>query len=256
MRLGASEAANWVKLLQPLADDEWIVAHRGSEWLGLAPDLEEDLALSSINQDEMGHAYFYYTLLTELGEQSPEHLVFRRTASQWRHARILERPNGDWAQMVAVRYFYDVLDDMRLEALSQVSWQPLQDGVRKIRREESYHLEHFSTWFEMLATGTDESRRRLLRAILETWPHLGDLFSWGSSDAFLMTLGLDPLRPPVLQRAWEDRVARKLETLDISWPGSVPPLAADGRKGEHTDDFAHLLAVMTEVESSEQTAQW
>ncbi|HYU57528.1 MAG TPA: Phenylacetic acid catabolic protein, partial [Actinomycetota bacterium] len=47
-------------LLLALADDELIIGHRHSEWTGWAPHIEEDLAFSSIAQDEMAHARLLY----------------------------------------------------------------------------------------------------------------------------------------------------------------------------------------------------
>ena len=46
------------------ADDELVMGHRESEWLGMAPEIEEDVAFGSISQDEVGHALFYYNLLS------------------------------------------------------------------------------------------------------------------------------------------------------------------------------------------------
>ncbi|PSR36961.1 MAG: phenylacetate-CoA oxygenase subunit PaaI [Sulfobacillus thermosulfidooxidans] len=252
----AQDVPHWIALLQPIADDEWIIAHRGSEWLGLAPDLEEDLAFSSINQDKMGHAQYYYALLEELGEKTPEDMVYGRSKEQWRHAVVLETAHGDWARLVALRYFYEVFDALRLERLSTASWQPLQDGVRKIRREEAYHLQHFTTWFEMLATGTEESRHRLREAIADLWPLLGGLFLWGPSEHFLTAIGLDSLRGSELQRSWETHVAEKMRSMDLPWPGALSSPVLDGRLGEHSPDMHDLLQVMTEVRRSEPAAHW
>ena len=52
-------------LIMALADDELILGHRHSEWTGWAPHLEEDLAFSSIAQDEMAHARLLYRLARE-----------------------------------------------------------------------------------------------------------------------------------------------------------------------------------------------
>jgi ring-1,2-phenylacetyl-CoA epoxidase subunit PaaC len=38
------------------ADDELVLGWRDSEWTGVAPFLEEDVAFSSIAQGEIGHA--------------------------------------------------------------------------------------------------------------------------------------------------------------------------------------------------------
>ena len=43
-------------VLLRIADDELILGWRDSEWTGIAPFLEEDVALSSIAQNEIGHA--------------------------------------------------------------------------------------------------------------------------------------------------------------------------------------------------------
>ena len=56
------------ELLYQLADDDYLYSYRGSEWLGLAPHIEEDVAFSSITQDTMGHATLYYNLLQDIGE--------------------------------------------------------------------------------------------------------------------------------------------------------------------------------------------
>ena len=46
-----------------IADDELVLGWRDSEWTGIAPMLEEDVALSSIAQNEIGHARALYQLL-------------------------------------------------------------------------------------------------------------------------------------------------------------------------------------------------
>ena len=49
-------------LLLAIADDELILGWRNSEWTGIAPFLEEDVAFSSIAQNEIGHARALYEL--------------------------------------------------------------------------------------------------------------------------------------------------------------------------------------------------
>ena len=53
------------ELLLGLADDELVLGWRDSEWTGIAPVLEEDVAFSSIAQNEIGHARAVYELLTD-----------------------------------------------------------------------------------------------------------------------------------------------------------------------------------------------
>ena len=49
-------------LLLTMADDEFVIGFRDSEWTGIAPMLEEDVAFSSLAQDEIGHARLLYEL--------------------------------------------------------------------------------------------------------------------------------------------------------------------------------------------------
>src|SRR5256885_1087110 len=52
-------------LLLTIADDELVLGWRNSEWTGIAPFLEEDVAFSSIAQNEIGHARALYQLKAE-----------------------------------------------------------------------------------------------------------------------------------------------------------------------------------------------
>ena len=49
-----------IDLLLALADDEFLLGYWNSEWTGVAPILEEDVASSSIAPDEIGHARLIY----------------------------------------------------------------------------------------------------------------------------------------------------------------------------------------------------
>ncbi len=57
------------ELLLQMADDDLVIGHRDSEWLGIAPEIEGDIAFSSVSQDEVGHATFLYGLVEELTGQ-------------------------------------------------------------------------------------------------------------------------------------------------------------------------------------------
>ena len=78
-----------------LADDDLMYAFRGSEWLGLAPHIEEDVAFSSISQDSMGHAAMYYQLLEDLNAGNANDLAHSRPASERRNSILTERVNGE-----------------------------------------------------------------------------------------------------------------------------------------------------------------
>src|SRR5262249_105718 len=80
--------------LLELADDELILGWRNSEWTGIAPLLEEDVAFSSIAQNEIGHARAWYELAArELGTTADE-LAFDRRPEEYRCSRLRAPPRG------------------------------------------------------------------------------------------------------------------------------------------------------------------
>src|SRR5919197_4944104 len=76
------------ELLLAMADDEFVLGFWDSEWTGIAPLLEEDVAFSSLAQDEIGHARAFYELLAELDGGDPDRIAFGREPSEYRQARL------------------------------------------------------------------------------------------------------------------------------------------------------------------------
>jgi ring-1,2-phenylacetyl-CoA epoxidase subunit PaaC len=139
------------QLLLPIADDELVLGWRNSEWTGIAPFLEEDVAFSSIAQNEIGHARALYELVAdELGTTADE-LAFDRSPDEYRHSRLVElRLVPDWARTIARHYLYEAADRERVEAL-KASDDPAVAGLAaKIDREEAYHRMHAEMWFERI----------------------------------------------------------------------------------------------------------
>ena len=74
--------------------------------------------MSSIAQDELGHAAALYGLLGELTGTDPDALAYDREPDEYRHCRLLDHGRGDWAMTIARRFLYDTSDVVRLEALA------------------------------------------------------------------------------------------------------------------------------------------
>ncbi|SEN52292.1 1,2-phenylacetyl-CoA epoxidase subunit PaaC [Lihuaxuella thermophila] len=243
-------------LLFQLADDELTLGHRDSEWLGLCPDIEGDVAFSSIAQDEVGHAVFFFDLLHELGEEDPDSLAFNRSSKARRNGVLLERGNGDWAYSVARHYFYDLFEDLRLQAIADSSYLPLAHGAAKIRREEVYHLMHMHLWFTRLGKAGGEAKERLEKAVQSIWPELGGLLSFGLHEQELLKHGIISFDTHELRRRWTSRMKAAFSEAGLMWPGEIPEPRMDGRKGEHSEELDELLSTMTEVYRMDPAANW
>src|SRR4051812_50035528 len=105
-----------MRWLLEIADDELVLGWRDSEWTGIAPLLEEDVAFSSIAQNEIGHARALYELVA--GEQgtTADELAFDRAPEEYRCTRLVELPLLDWEKTIARHYPYGQADPARPRA--------------------------------------------------------------------------------------------------------------------------------------------
>jgi ring-1,2-phenylacetyl-CoA epoxidase subunit PaaC len=210
------------ELLLGLADDELVLGWRDSEWTGIAPVLEEDVAFSSIAQNEIGHARAIYQLLAE----DADALAFDRSPEEYRSSQLVElRFVPDWARTIARRVLYEAADELRLRRL-MASDDPAVAGLAaKIDREEAYHRMHAELWRERLR---DEPR--YLAAVDELFPYL------------LAMAEPDDHEPLIAQFE----------------PKTVPSNAVlqAHRRGAHADGWPELWNEMTEVRRSVPGASW
>ncbi len=133
--------------LLAIADDELVLGWRDSEWTGIAPVLEEDVAFSSIAQNEIGHARAIYELLSE----DADALAFDRAPDEYRCSPFVElRFVPDWAHTIARRVLYEAADEIRLRALMGSKDEAVAGLAAKIDREEAYHRMHAEMWHERL----------------------------------------------------------------------------------------------------------
>jgi ring-1,2-phenylacetyl-CoA epoxidase subunit PaaC len=242
-------------LLLTLADDDFVLGFWDSEWTGIAPMLEEDVAFSSLSQDEIGHARAYYELLAALTGRDADGIAFGRRPDEYRHCRLLDHPRTDWAFSVARRYLYDTADAVRLEALASSSYRPLADLVAKIRREETYHLMHADAWLRRLAQGGEEPRERLDRALALLWPDATTVFTPLTEETELIAAGILGRSTTEQLTEWKARLERAFRQLGIPTTALAPP-GPDGRGPDHGDDFRWLWGEFTAVANLEREAVW
>ena len=140
----------WTERLIELADDELILGWRDSEWTGIAPTLEEDVAFSSIAQNEIGHARALYTLAArDLGTTADE-LAFDRDPSEYRCSALVRPRLMDWAHTIARHWLYETADELRLAALKASDDPEVAGLAAKMDREEVYHRMHAQMWADRL----------------------------------------------------------------------------------------------------------
>jgi len=241
------------ELILSAADDEFVIGFWDSEWTGIAPMLEEDVATSSIAQDEIGHARALYELLAELTDDDPDRIAYGREPADYRHAALLNHSRGDWAFTVARRYLYETADAVRLAALEHSTHEPLAVLVGKMRREETYHLLHADAWLRRLADGGPQTRDRLAAALQSIWADAQQVFAPLAAEEELLRDGLLPRSMEALHGEWQARVRPVLEPIVGQLPEAVP--SPDGRT-RRTADFLWLHGEFTSVSRAEAGAMW
>ncbi|HSK15295.1 MAG TPA: 1,2-phenylacetyl-CoA epoxidase subunit PaaC [Gaiellaceae bacterium] len=212
-------------LVLAFADDELILGWRDSEWTGVAPFLEEDVAFSSIAQGEIGHARALYELVAGIrGAGDADALAFDREPDDYRCAPFVELDLAhDWARTIARHWLYESADQVRIEALKESAWPELAGLAGKMDREEAYHRIHARMWAERMRA-SEQTRGRFEEAVAELWPYALGLLPEQQRGRLCELTGLDPV-----------------EAVE---------------RGTHTDELRPLWEEMTMVRRSAPGASW
>lgn len=245
------------ELLYKMADDQLIIGHRNSEWTGLGPILEEDIAFSSMAQDKLGHALALYTILHEqLGEEQPDTIAFTRNERDFRCCHLVEYPIGGYDFSLLRHFLFDTAEYLRFEMLASSAFEPLAQVARKVRGEIKYHVLHAHTWVKQLGSATEESRARMQSALNETLPLALGIFEVSPFEAELIDNSIFA-GEQALRSRWLDVIAPVVAEAGLVLPDvqSQTP-SYGGRQGYHTEHLQPLLDEMTEVFRIDPAAEW
>ena len=175
------------ELVYKMADDLIVIGHRNSEWTGLGPLLEEDIAFSSMAQDKIGHSQALFQILHELGEPEPDMNAFMRQANKFHNAQFLELQNDDYDFSTIRHFLFDHADQLRFDNLANSSFEPLAKVARKIKGELKYHVFHADIWLNKLGNGTEESKARMQSSINHAWDYALGMFEEGDFEKELIS---------------------------------------------------------------------
>lgn len=235
-----------------LGDDALILAQNLCGWVARAPELEEDVALGNIALDLLGHARSLLRYAGSHDGRSEDDLAYWRDERAFRSAWLFELPNGDFAhtiarQLLASTYLLELYRDLA------ASTDPVLSAVAaKAEKEVDYHRDHAVQWTLRLAGGTEESRRRFLIGLDDTWPYLDELFR---DEPLHDRLEGIAVLPSSLRGRVDDVLAAVLREEDVAVP-SIPSSSAGGRQGRHHPAFGPLLAEMQVLARRHPGATW
>ncbi|MFB6360924.1 MAG: 1,2-phenylacetyl-CoA epoxidase subunit PaaC [Halobacteriales archaeon] len=244
--LGDPERAAVEAFLFGIADDEFVHGERLKQWLTVAPTLEEDNVLTSIAQDELGHARLWYELLAESGQGTLDELAIDRSAADRRNTVLVEPEHADFADTVIRMLCYDTAEQLLLEALAESEFQPISERATVADQEETFHREHSDRWQSVMEHAQPgEGQERLRRAVRDNLRHCGDLFAFESPE-LLARSGVIGSSLEELEREWQATVLPALSSLPVEMTidelsGLIDEDSLNGRHGHHTHEFGPFV---------------
>ncbi|WP_143308633.1 1,2-phenylacetyl-CoA epoxidase subunit PaaC [Chitinophaga vietnamensis] len=245
-------------LIIKMADDELILGHRNSEWTGLGPVMEEDIAFSSMAQDKIGHAWALYRALEEhLGGSDPDRFAFIRKEEAFKCSHFVEMPNGQYDFSLMRHFLFDHAETVRYESLHSSSFTPFQLLSRKVKGELKYHTLHANAWIMQLCRAGEDSYERMSAAMEEAFALAAGLFEPSAEyEEILIAEKVYPGEKELFNR-WLDRIYPVLVKASLNLPDmdTLQPVYG-GRKGQHTPHLAPLLKEMGEVFNQDTNASW
>lgn len=248
--------ARLFEYLLRLGDNCLILSQRLGEWCGHGPVLEEDIALTNVALDLLGHARFWLSYAGEVegAGRDEDKLAFLRDAGEFRNVLLVEQPNGDYAMTTARQFLFDGWHFHLLTALQSSTDERVASIAQKALKEVTYHLERSTDWVIRLGDGTEESHRRMQTAINELWTYTGELFEMDEIDAEMLARGIGTdlvsLRP-----LWTETVEKTFAEATLDVP-AAKWMQGGGKRGVHTEKLGYVLAEMQFLQRAYPGAQW
>jgi len=255
IRLEATPAQAY---LLRIGDTCLVHAQRLAEWSGHAPILEEDIALTNLALDLVGQAR---AVLTHVGAASgfdEDQLAFLRGERDFRNLTLVELPGRRGG-----RDFADtVLRNLLVAAWLHVLWSRLQASsdtevaaiAGKAVKESRYHVAHAAEWVVRLGDGSDESTRRMRRAVERLWPYVAEMFEADAIDAQAEAAGLGPGRG-ALADEWHAIVDPVIADAGLQAP-AAGAFRSTGTAGMHSEHLGYILAEMQSLQRSFPGGVW
>lgn len=274
-----------INLLLHLADNSLILGHRNSEWTGHGPILEQDIAISNIALDLIGHARnFYQAAARAVNEYYPrllaanpvdsnnisnegsdlypvshkeiseDDLAYFRDSQDFLNLLIMEQPKNDWSYTILRQFLVSAFQQPYFEQLLGLENENISAIAEKSLKEIQYHTRWSGEWVIRLGDGTEESRRRILRSLEELWPFTAEFFQPASfeSDA--------GINIEMVERRWKNSVMNVFEKATIlsefSDISASAKMVSGGKEGNHTPYLETLLKEMQVLQRTYPGSEW
>ncbi len=245
------------EFLCQMGDNTLVLGHRVSEWCGMAPVLEEDIALANTALDLIGQTQLWLSLAgeTEGKGRDADQLAYRRDVWDFRNVLLVEQPNGDFGQTMMRQFLFDLWHHRALESLAGSRNDAVAGIAAKSLKEVTYHLERSSDLVIGLGDGTPESHLRMQAALDRLYPYVGEMFSSEAVDEAMVADGV-AFDPALLRPSYDAQLDEVLNKATLLRP-TDEFVHKGGKTGvRHTEHLGHMLAQMQWLQRAYPDATW
>jgi ring-1,2-phenylacetyl-CoA epoxidase subunit PaaC len=242
-----------------LGDDAVVYSHRLQQWMTRMPELEEETAIANIALDLLGQARMLLARAVKADPSlgSEDRLAYFRDAHEFRNVRLVERLDGDFAELVGRLLVFSTWRLALFEQLRSSADPVLAAIAAKGVPELTYHRDYAARWVVRLGDGTSLSHERMDAALRVVWPLVAELFDPPTGG--LGTLEAVAVDPPELRTGVEAILGDVLAAATLERP-ETPALAGvggrAGRDGLHTEALGLVLAELQSVARAHPDASW
>ena len=241
-----------------LGDDALIYSHRLQQWMTRAPELEEETALANIALDLLGQARM---LLARAGRadgtgRDEDRYAFFRAEHEFRNVRLVERLDGDFAELVGRLLIFSTFRLALFDRL-RVSKDPVLAAIAaKGVKELTYHRDYAAQWVVRLGDGTELSHAKMQAGLDVVWLLVDELFAGNPIEVSLPGVAVEA---PSLRAEVDIVLEAVLATGGLDRPAARPMARVGGRAGRegmHTEAMGYLLAELQSVARADPGATW
>jgi len=244
------------ELIYKIADDQLILGHRNSEWIGFGPILEEDIAFASMAQDKVGQSRALYDILHTLGETDSDANAFLRNEEAFKCCHLVELPIGEYDFSLMRHFLFDTAELLRFDSLRTSKADQLAILAKKFYGEIKYHNLHAKTWIKKLGNSSEEALERLQQSLDYALPYALGIFETSAFEDEIIDKGYFE-GEVALKDKWLNAIGETLSLTQLHMPDLlIQTPQYGGRVGKHTEFLQPLIEEMGEVFRIDPTAKW
>ncbi len=245
-----------------LADNALILAQQNSAWCGHGPILEQDIAITNISLDLLGQARNFYQYAASLinhstnqsTNQTEDSLAYHRDSREFKNCLLVEQENGDWGKTILRLFTFSNYQYLLYENLQHSNDEQLAAIAVKALKEVAYHLRWSSEWVIRLGDGTEESHRRMIKAIDALWPYVDELFINADYENELLKENI-AVDASSLKDKWLEKTKAVFDEATLQIPQNVFAQTG-GKQGIHTELLGYILAELQFMQRAYPNSVW